>query len=821
MLRNFIISAIRNIIRARVQSIIQVLSLSLGITVVILVGMYAYTELNYDKFNEKYDRIYRLEYGDNVSLPSAIGHRIKQNIPEVENVVRLFIDRTKEPLLYFRYYPSNDSANARTVSTGNYIRCDSTIFDIFSFNFIQGDPHNALKEPYSCVITKSQARRMFGNTDPVGLTLERINSLMKGWYTVTGIIDDIEHSHIDIDFLISLTTYDSSGYGVNKVPRGHPEYLNSIVWGRGMKTYMTLNEAADPVFVENRINEHFSYIFKDLSRNEDSKYFSMRPMKDIYFSDGLAGEAGYSKHGDLGQLRIMITIALFILILAIINYINLTTARASLRAKEIRVRKVTGSSIFLLISQFLVESVIVALISLLIALTMVQLLIPAFNQLASLEMNPELLLNGKTLIAYSLSIILLGIISGMYPALYLTGMNSVASLSEKRASEPGIIVFRRALLTFQFTLSIILIIGVFVISRQIQFMKTADLGFNKDKVITISHGSRFGSDHIKQQTFKQELLKSPDILGVAYSETELGNQAYERMVNIEFNGIIKNCNLINIDPDFMDVLGISFLEGHTFSYGLPRINSWDSLAAGQTFPIIINSSLARAFELDSPVGSLGKHINWERNLQVIGIIDDIHFFSLHQPIAPTAYWYIPPHFHKASVKISSNNISSTLRYIRNVFGDIYPDFVIEYSFLDETFNRQYLEDEITGKIIIVFAVIALLIGGLGLFGLSFFMAARKTKEIGIRKSLGATDLMVFILLSKEFIKWVTLSVIIACPLGWIIMNKWLQDFAYRTNMSAWIFILAIIFAYAISFITVAWHAWKTARTNPIEALRYE
>ncbi|MFC2099122.1 ABC transporter permease, partial [Bacteroidota bacterium] len=435
MFRNYFITAFRIIIRNKIQSVIQVLSLAIGITAFILIGLYAKHELNYDRFNEKFDRIYRLEYGNRVGLPTAPGHQIKQQIPEVENVVRLINWGSKS--MNVRYTPVNDSANERIIEIEDHFWCDSTIFEVFTFTFIQGDPKTALRDPKTCVLSESAARTIFGDRDPVG-------EILSG-YTVTGIIKDVKNSHIEINMLMSVVSFDSI-YGS---PRGDPGYLNNYSPDFRWITYLLLPESNDPNYIEERVNDFFT---ENRPSNtaffSEGKRFSLRPLKDIYFTTNLIGEFNYCRHGNQNLLRVLLTIAVFILLLAVINYVNLTTARASLRAKEVRVRKVVGSSKTRLISQFLVEAILVTVFSLLIALTMVQVLLPGFNQLASTELSMEPMVKPGAWFIYVFSVLILGVISGIYPALYLTRFQPVASLTGEHGKSAKPFIFRRILLTF-------------------------------------------------------------------------------------------------------------------------------------------------------------------------------------------------------------------------------------------------------------------------------------------------------------------------------------------------------------------------------------
>jgi len=805
MLRNYFITALRNIIRNKIQSFIQVLSLTIGITAFILIGLYAKYELSYDTFNEKFDRIYRLEFKDQVGLGTGHGHLIKQEIPEVGNVVRLVNwggkDKSTPGII-----PATDSTDERVVYVEDVLMCDSTIFDVFTFNFLQGDPKSALRDPNTCVMTESTARKFFGDRDPVGESF--------GEYTVTGIIEDVKNSHIEVNMLSSIVSTDPDG----PYTRGEPEYLNNY-HSFSYMTYLLLPERNDPSYAEKRINELFINKYQiDVESTDWGEGFLLRPLKDIYFSTNLKGEMNYCRHGNLKLLRMLLTIAAFILLLGIINYNNLTTARASLRAKEVGIRKLTGSSGTRLITQFLVEAILVALISSLIALTMVQLLLPGFNELASTELDMEFIDLKGTWMIYFISAIILGLISGIYPSVYLTSFQPVESLSGKRVQTSGSIAFRRALLSFQYIISIVLIIGVLVIFRQLKYMKTTELGFNKDLVINLEMDNRqWGADLSKQQLIRQQLLQDPNITGVTFSSNVMGGNQVFQTFEWEIEGVKKTPAQLQIDPDFFDVMEIKMLEGRNISWDRP--GDYAPNMDGQTKKIIVNETFVHEFELKSPVGYLINRPNGQVT-EIIGVVSDFNFKSQHEKIEP-CWYYVGGWLGSVSIKISSADIQTTINSIKNVMESLHPDVVFDYSFLDETYARQYIKDEKTVRIISNFAVVAILIACLGLFGLSSFMAARRTKEIGIRKSMGASVQSVFLLLSQEFIKWIILSVVIACPLAWYIMNRWLQNFAYRTNISWWIFVPAILIAFAITFITVTWQSLKTARTNPVEALRYE
>ena len=816
MFRNYFISALRNMIRNKVQTLIQVISLSTGITAAILIGLFAIYELSYDKFNQHFDRIYRLEFGDQVGLWAAPGHEIKQNIPEVENVVRLAAwwgqDETHGIMI-----PATDSTEEKFIELEDVLICDSTFFEVFSFDFLIGDPEAALKEPYTAVLSRSAARIIFGDRDPLGKTL-CFADLRQQRMTVTGVFKDLKNSHVEVNL---LTTFDNDSYHGFK--RGEPGYLNDWSPDLSFMTYVLLPEQNNRDFAEERINDVIlKRMERDLNMDLDTAgnrtKYHLRPLKDVYFSPVLSDENNYCRHGNRKLLAVFLTIAVFILLLGIINYINLTTARASLRAREIAIRIVTGATPLQLVLQFLSEAILMSLISMIIALTLVQLLFPGFNNLASTNMDLSILDAKVSVVIFVLSALVLGVLSGLYPAWYLTLLRPVASLSWKQMKVSGSVTLRRALLSFQFTISIILIIGVLITLKQLHYMKTTDLGFDKDLVINLDLGGIYENIHAwdlsKQQLIRHQVMEDPKIIGITFSDRKFGKTSGWQ--EWEINGTKRQVRLAQIDPDYFEVMGIPMVDGRNFSWDRPVD---DPQRTGAIRNIIINETFVREFGIESPVGS-NLFEEYGGGVQIIGVVSDYHDRSLHEKIEPLWY-YMGPYRAKITIKISQVNVQSTIDHIKKVLGSIYPGVYFKYSFLDERIARQYIRDEKTARIIVSFAIVAIIIACLGLFGLSSFMAARRTKEIGIRKSMGASVQSVFRLLSREFLKWVGLSIVIACPVGWIIMDRWLQNFAYRTGISWWIFVLTILIALVITFATVTWQSLKTARTNPVESLRYE
>jgi putative ABC transport system permease protein len=545
--------------------------------------------------------------------------------------------------------------------------------------------------------------------------------------------------------------------------------------------------------------------------------FHILSFKDIYFN-GSTSNLQYGKQGNLKLVQTFIAIAIFILALACINYINLTTARATLRTKEVALKKVVGSSNISLRYQFILESILVTLISYFLAFTVVLVLIPQFNQLAIVNINMSEL---NTTIAWAFSIfvvLMIGVLSGLYPAIYLTTINAVSLIKGESIKGLKGAFLRQALLTIQFSISIILIIGIITNLRQLHYAKTMDLGFNKEQIIFFSTPDFPGQKkHELRKTFKERLMQNPNIQMISYTIGRMGTELIPAP-EADFDGVkMTGVVFMVIDPDYLDMMGIEIIEGRGFS--------WD-IEGDRNFRIILNETCANQISPDSSVaGKIGNYVNpnqpnTQLQIEIIGVVKDFHYQSVHHKIEPMCFAWFGPEAN-INIKISSNNMPETIRFMEKEWKNIYGAEPFQYSFLDELFDQQYKSDEQGTKIIGYFTVLAIIIACMGLFALSSFMAVRRTREIGIRKAMGATSQSIFLLLSQEFMKWVLLSVVIASPIALVMMKKWLQGFAYHVKLGADIFILAALIALVIAMLTVAWQSLKTARANPVNALRYE
>jgi len=801
MLRNFIITSLRILWRNKLVSAINILSLSIGITAFILIVLYVHHETSYDKFNKNYDRIYRLEVDDYAQAPHQVAILAKERIPEIDEITQIGLPN------YIRTFnlinAEQDNQGNNQVIRTHRIFADSSIFNVFTLPFVKGNPKFALNEPYSAVLTESTAKKLFGDKDPIGETvvwdhLRRPD----GQYRVTGVIRDVPRSHLDVDVLFS--------------------FRDSTRWFGG--TYLVLSNHADPAAVAEKINDMLPEINHSRAIGTEYQQFYLRPLKDLYLNT-TATKRLYGKQGNGKLLWSFMAIAVFILLLAIINYVNLTTARSILRSKEVILKKVMGSGKALLRLQFITESILITFISFLLAFTALQLLLPKFNQLATVHIS---LLEYNTSFYWMLlfsAIILMGIVSGIYPAIMLTSFRSVANVKGQSFSGARGILFRRLLLTFQFSISILLIIGIITNLRQLQFARNANPGFDKEQVVLIKRPGNFDEEFLFKKTFRERMLQHAGIVKVTSSSSEpLGDHPEARF---EIDGVAHNFRLKVIDPDYVDVMGLEIIEGRNLS--------WDRLAdsyqledgsQSDEFSILINETAAREYWSESPAGKI---INIERRggfelkgkAQIIGIIKDVHYRSMHHKVEPMVFTWRGRSWGWISIKISPTNIPETIKFIEKEWKNIYGEEPFLYSFLDDTFEQQYTSDERAATIIGYFTVIAIVIACMGLFALSSFMAVRRTKEIGIRKALGASSKTIFVMLSREYIKWILLSALIASPIAWYAMNKWLETFAYHIKLGPWVSILAAFIALAIGLITVGWQALRSAVANPVNALRYE
>lgn len=807
MLKNYITSAIRNLLKHKFYSIINILGLAVGIAVCLLILLYVQDELSYDKYNKKADRIYRLA-GDfiiggnklNIPITAAIAAKTMINdFPEVENATRI---RTTGG--WFVKY------GEKTIKEESLAFVDSTFFDVFTIPLIAGNPKTALTEPYTLVLSQKTVDKLFGSEDPLGKIIRLDNSKD---YKVTGVFKEIPaNSHFHFEILASLTTREDSR---------NPVWLSMNYY-----TYLLLNENTDwkkleskfPDLIARYMGPEFEmFLGKSLDqfKKEGGRAgFYLQPLKDIHLYSTLGNDI--EPNSDIKYIYIFSAVAFFILLIACINFMNLSTARSAGRAKEVGIRKVLGSEKKQLIKQFLTESVVMSFIAMFIGIILIILLMPYFNELSGKSLEISIFTN-TTLITGIVSItVFIGLLAGSYPALFISSFQPVKVLSGKMKSGAKSGWLRSSLVVFQFAASILMMIGTIVVFNQLNYIQNKNLGFNKEQIIIINDTFILGK---QADAFKDEVLQNPVVL----SGTVSGNLPVrsDRSNSAVFKDAKKDDKTMTpmqmwyVDHDYIKTMGMEIIAGRDFS----REFGTDSNA------VIINETAAKHFGWENPLNQkVGAFSGIDppvlKAYTIIGVVKNFHFDTFKNSIEPLIF-FLSPYNDKISFRINTGNIASVLDYMKNVWDKFAPGQPFDYSFMDEKFADYFQSEQKVGQIASTFAVIAVFVGCLGLFGLAAFTAEQRTKEIGVRKVMGATVGGLVVLLAKEFAKLVAVAFVIAAPIGYFYMNSWLQDFYYRTEISLNTFLLAGILAFVIAMITVSYHAIRIALLNPVKSLRYE
>jgi putative ABC transport system permease protein len=793
MIKNYLKIAFRNLWRHKIFSFINIMGLAVGMTACFLIFLYVSFELSYDSFHTKADRIYRVVADIktpteviNADRPAwAVPPNVKDEFPEVESFVRVMNDEVLVKKGDIKFQEENAAW------------ADSSIFNVFDFKLLKGNPQTALKEQFSIVFSETAAKKYFGKEDPIGQTLVITGDAFPA--TVTGIMKDIpENSKVKADMLLSMTTI------TQKFNQG----LDSQWGSYGARAYLLLKNGTNaktlekkfPAFLEKRNGTN-------MKQSQMYPTLFLEPLKDIYLRSTRDGH----KKGNINNVYIFSIVAIFILLIACINFINLTTARSAERAKEVGIRKVVGAAKPQLIRQFTGESIIICLIAFLLTLFFSWLLLPVFNQLAGKTISHSIFENISYLIILFLAAIGIGFLAGVYPALVLSSFKPVIVLKGKFATGNRGILLRKVLVVSQFTISIGLIIATIIVYDQMSYMRNQDLGFRKDQVLVMDTYGDKGKD-----AFRQALTTMPNIKSVATSSSVPGSGnpgAYSEIENTKGDLQIANLDLYFVDFDYINQFKIKMVAGRGFSR---------EFATDTTQAMVLNEAAIKMFGYSSPQQAIGKRFKqWGREGKIIGVMKDFHFRSLQQPIKPLSMRIEPGGCNLVSINVSAANLPATIAAVENKWKALIPNRPFSYFFLDEYFDKQYRAEERFGKLFLNFAILAIFISCLGLLGLASYSTIQRTKEIGIRKVLGASVSNIVNLLSKDFLKLVAISSLIAFPVAWFAMNKWLQDFAYRIGVSWWVFLMAGILATLIALFTISFQAIKAAIANPVKSLRTE
>ena len=783
----FFKSIYRSIIRYPVFSIVNLLGLTAGITCVILTSLWVRYELNYDSFNDNKDRIFKISQGSNFSTVPPLYNYLKDEFPEIERIIRI----TGDGEVYIKS-GSND-----VVKIENVLFTSSDFDNIYPCKTIYGNLKSALNDPNSMILTKKAALEIFGKTDVIGKSIHYTATYPPREMTLTvkSIVEDVpSNSSIKFSALIPFKKLDKiKPNGIKPDDNWRDGYCNMYVL---LKKGTEIKKFAGKLEEYGRKLEQIVYGIDPKSTRANERTLGLVNLADLHFFNNNRKQlAGYIS-----------IIGILIMLIAFFNYINLSVAKLFSTHQSQFVRKINGASRYKLILNVMAESVLYSFIAFLFALIVIKAGKPYLSNLLHIEYALNYIEHPGIILTLILSSLILGAIAGLYPALKST-LNIPVSIANTDFIIKDKNIIRQILVIFQFAVSIALIISMFFISKQINFLNKKDLGFNNQQIIYTQLNSNLYKPY---NVFKEKLLKNPNIISISGSQGELGQICVT--LTREINGSERFFQELPVDPDFIKTMGLQLIKGRNFS--------WD-IASDRYQTLIINETAVKKFGLDSN-NIIGTEVYmYDRVAKVIGVIKDFYFQSFHHKLDPFMLYYHPGAIGTANIKINGNNIPETIKYISEVWNEFSPDIPFEYHFLDKKYEELYRQDMQFGEIINSFLIIAIIIACMGLFGLVSFTIFQRTKEIGIRRVNGAKVIEILAILNKDFIIWVAIAFIIATPFAGYAMLKWLENFAYKINLSWWIFILAGVLALIIALLTVSWQSWQAARKNPVEALRYE
>jgi len=791
-------------------SFINLFGLMVGLTCCLLITTYILNELSYDRYNKNADNIYRITrtfYNGNgeatlnlSTISPPFGYYLPTDFPEIQKMTRLLNFGTV-PLRY----------KDKLINEKDVYFADENLFDVFTVDVLKGNPKTALTDPFSVMLTEDEAKKYFGNEDPINKVIRANNQFD---VKVTGIYKPFpSNAHMHPNMLVSFNTLkDSAVYGEQNLRTnwGNNSFFTYIMLPKG---YNIQNmKARFPAFLDKHMTEEYG-------PNKPSKSTSLdlQKLTDIHLYSHTDYEA--EPNGDISRVWIFGAIALFILLIACINYMNLSTARSALRAREIGIRKVIGARRKEIIFQFLSESVLLCWVAIIIAGVLTYVMLPWLNKVSGQQLSFDILLKWQVIIPLLITPFIVGILSGIYPSLFMSSFQPVKTLKGLFNAHGSSINFRKVLVVFQFGISIALIITTMIVFQQLRYMQQASLGYDKEHILTLPYYPALNDQY---ESFRNTLLRNSNIKDVGRSSRIptgrlLDGQGAQAPGNDSMVPVKADIRYVAADYDFIPTYGVHIVAGRNFSrdYGT------------DTASFILNEAAVRAVGWKSPQEAVGKNFKYGGQMgHIVGVTNDFHFESLHQTIAPLILVMPTPaqaanSYGYLSIKISGGNIPSALATIKDTWQKFLPELPYQYTFLDENFAKLYEAEQRQGTIFIIFACLAIFIACLGLFGLSAFSITQRVKEIGVRKVLGANVSTIVALLSKDFLKLVLIAAIISFPIAWYAMHNWLQDFAYRINIQWWVFVVAGILAALIALITVSFQAIKAALANPVKSLRTE
>jgi putative ABC transport system permease protein len=795
MLRNLLKISIRNINKEKGYSLINILGLIMGITSCLFLVFYIVDELSYDNFHAKGEDVYRVvthitEVDNEFTWPVAqtpFAPAVKRDYPEVVETTRI----SNAGRMMFEKGSEN-------LYEEDFVYADSAMFELFSFEFITGDPETCLYDPNSIVLTEDIAIKYFGTTDV-------LNEAMVGEdrsYKVTGVIKNLpSNTHINsIEAFVSWNTLQDFRLEGN--------------WGNfGVLTYIYAPKLQDPAVFEDKLHEVYDNYCAEIFEQFgiDFKY-ELQPVKDIHLYSKIGSEA--ETGGDIAYVYIFSAVAFFILLIASINYMNLSTARSMNRAREVGIRKVMGSHKKLIILQFLTESFIYTLISLVISIILIIALMPFYNELLDKEISIDILIHPAIIFSVLGIAVFVAIVSGSYPSFFLSSFKPVEVLKINSNSSGGSSIIRKILVILQFGISVTMIISTWIVYDQLNYLREKDLGFNKDHIIRIG---LFTQDmRERYEVLRNEFNKSNLVIEVGSATTSPGFGIGKNLINVENDMgemVERGIDLYGVDYDYLPALGFEIVEGRNFSR---EVTSDTSRA------VIVTQSMAKRMNWDRSIGKKFQFGTGEDDpiLEVVGVVKDYHHRSLYDVIEPILF-YLRTENHIVHIKLKGDHLSEALSEVEKAWKNVFPNRPLDYDFLDEEFQEQYRNDERRGEIFSIFSILTIVIACLGLLGLASFNTEQRTKEIGIRKVVGANVGSIVMMISKDFLLLILISIFFAIPVAYYFMIQWLQNFAYRTEISYITFISAAVLAILITLATISFHTIKAAVANPVEALREE
>lgn len=808
MIKNYFRIAVRNLLKYRFISFINLFGLTVGLTCCLLISLYILNELSYDKYNTNADNIYRVNrtfYNTNGALSLKLGsvsppfgYYFPSEFPQIQKMTRLL----QNGAIPTRY-------RDKIFNEKEMFFADEHFFDVFSVKVLKGNPRAALNDPFSVMLTEEAAKKYFGEEDPVNKVI-RFNSQFD--CKVTGVYKAFPaNAHLHPGMLVSFNTLkDSAVYGEQRL---RTDWSNNSFF-----TYLLLPphykaenlEKLFPAFIDRHMaDEYKGYRPSTLTKLE------LQKLTDIHLYAHTDYEA--EPNGDIDRVYIFSAIALFVLLIACINYMNLSTARSALRAKEIGIRKVIGARKKELIYQFLSESVLICMVATIIALVLAWAALPWLNKVSGQQLTFQTLFQAKMLTPLLLAPFIIGTISGLYPALFMSSFQPVKTLKGFFKAGGSSISFRKILVVTQFAISITLIITTFVVFQQLHYIQTKSLGYDREHIVTLNYTGEVGKQYA---SFRTALLQNTSFANVTRSSRIPTGRLLDDMGASVISGndlqpVKADIKFVSTDQDFVDTYGIPMKAGRFFSrdYGT------------DTSGFVLNEAAVKALNWKTPEEAVGKAFKYgDTKGRIIGVMQDFHFESLHQSIIPLVMIMRPPsreYFNNVSIRVTDNNITGAIASLGKTWKKFFPETPSEYTFLHENFNKLYQSEEKQARIFTSFACIAILIACLGLFGLSAFAISQRVKEIGVRKVLGAGTGSLVNLLAKDFLKLVAIAALIAFPVAWWAMHHWLKDFAYRISLQWWVFIAAGALAGLIAFATVSFQAVKAAMANPVKSLRTE